>query len=144
MSGVSAVAIPVQRTAGPRWFRFTDTNLLSGKAYLASRWDDLPYSVAVAVERLWGLRPHEWAELVLSGEITDVVGGREYPLPYTLDLPVRAPRKGRAPAGSCPDCWGTGVDIDSDGSISGTVGSSVVCTCVQMDKRAARAGVSVA
>lgn len=125
------VAVLPRWLSAPLWFRFTDRNPFSGEAYLASRWDDLPYAVAVLVNQLWGLRSREWEHLVSSGEIVNVVGMREYPLPFTLDLPVPERRNGRAPVDACPNCWGTGVDSDSDGSISGTVDASVMCTCVQ-------------
>ncbi|MEU4174946.1 hypothetical protein [Streptomyces sp. NPDC026589] len=45
---------------------------------------------------------------------------------------------------ACPDCLGTGVDSDTDGSLTGTVGTPVLCWCsggLDLETNIARFGV---
>jgi hypothetical protein len=113
-------------------FRFLDTNPLTGRPYRVSRFDDLPLFIGAVVERLVGLSPREWDALVRKGEVAEHVDCfREHLVPWTLDVPLQQARTGSAPADVCGDCWGSCVDIDTDGSFTGVVGISFVCGCAR-------------
>ncbi|MFB9906811.1 hypothetical protein [Allokutzneria oryzae] len=112
------------------WFRFADDNPCTGLAYWASRFDDLPYAVSLVVERQLGLSPREWDDLVAEREVAERVDCHGlFRLPLVLDRPLGSARTGVAGVGVCPDCWGTCEQIDTDGSLTGTVGAALVCSC---------------
>ncbi|MEJ2859475.1 MULTISPECIES: hypothetical protein [unclassified Saccharothrix] len=115
-------------------FRFSDTNPITGRAYWWSRFDDLPYCVSLVVEDELGLSEHAWNNLVRQEAAEKFVGTGYYSLPLTVDRPLRAPRSGDGPAGLCPDCWGTCEQIDTDGSMTGTVGATFVCSCASLSR----------
>lgn len=48
-------------------------------------------------------------------------------LPEVFEL---GPTGFEAPAGKCPDCFGTGAVLDEDGSLTGLVGHPVACGCM--------------
>ncbi|MGH4007841.1 MAG: hypothetical protein ACRDTH_06720 [Pseudonocardiaceae bacterium] len=117
----------------PPTFRFTDANPLSGRTYVASLFRDLPEYAADAVTDVLGLRPREWDGLVRCGEAGEVADmQRRYSVgPWLAGERWRRQNCDRPPW-VCTDCWGTCVVIDLDGSVTGEVGSTVVCTCTEV------------
>lgn len=115
----------------PVWtsFRFSDENPGLGREYARSLFWDLP-DFAADVVRDAGLNSEEWNALVESGGTYDVVGHRSYSLAgWRFRLSARHGR--RHPAGTCPECFGTCVAEDTDGSVTGAVGTPFVCMCTQ-------------
>jgi hypothetical protein len=121
-----------QHSAGPR-FRFCEANPVApGRTYAQSLLADLPYMVGVLVRLDLHLTEMEWDCLVTTGAALDVAGPGEFRVPFTLDVIASPPdRTGRAPDGVCPDCWGTGYDIDTDATMTGVLGALFVCFCAR-------------
>ncbi|MEU4739078.1 hypothetical protein AB0G02_01260 [Actinosynnema sp. NPDC023658] len=113
-------------------------NPLTGVALCASRFDDLPEFIALVVEHM-GFTASQWDRLVRAGEVVEEVDcHRARVIPWTLNRPLSRPPAGKAPEGTCPDCWGTCVEIDTDGSLTGVVGASLVCLCTRLSARGSR------
>ncbi len=121
-----------RQAAGPR-FRFDQPNPVAARrTYAQSLYAELPYLVGVLVRGDLRLSETEWDCLVVTGAALDVTGAGEYRIPFTFDLTASVlERPGRAPEGVCPDCWGTGMEIDSDGTITGVLGQLFVCFCAR-------------
>ncbi len=120
------------QAAGPR-FRFDEPNpTVAGRTYAQSLYAELPYMVSVLVRTELQLTEAVWDCLVTAGVSLHVTGSGEYRIPFTFDLiaPVLE-RPGQPPEGVCPDCWGTGMEIDSDGTITGVLGQLFVCFCAR-------------
>ncbi|MBE1499039.1 hypothetical protein H4696_006139 [Amycolatopsis lexingtonensis] len=117
-------------TVIPERFRFSDENPLTLEPFGRNKFGDLPPYIEDVITDVIGLTEAKWEALVDAGETYTVVGPFQY---YTLAPFLRAVanRVGRqAPAGVCPDCWGTGAMCDEDGSMTGRVGGAVLCGCV--------------
>ncbi len=129
--GLMCDGLPRQ-AAGPR-FRFNQPNpVAAGRTYAQSLYAELPYLVGVLVRGDLRLSETEWDCLVVTGAALDVTGSGEYRVPFAFDLTASVlERPGRAPDGVCPDCWGTGMEIDSDGTITGVLGQLFVCFCAR-------------
>jgi hypothetical protein len=113
-------------------FRFTDVNPLTGLSYARCWWEDLPYLVGVFVREHLELTSREWDALVIRDAVLDLVGRGDYELPFTVGVPLVIPaRVGPVPHGRCPDCWGTGLDIDFDASMTGVRDALYVCYCIE-------------
>lgn len=114
---------------GAASFRFTDLNAITGRSYSASLFRDLPVFVAEIVEDS-GIRSSDWDRLVESGEALAAVGPyRSYSLSHWGRRIYR--RQGLVPRSDvCRDCYDTGVTDDCDGSMTGTVGTPIVCFCL--------------
>ncbi len=120
------------QAAGPR-FRFDEPNpTVTGRTYAQSLYAELPYMVSVLVRTELQLTEAVWDCLVTAGVSLHVTGSGEYRMPLTLDV-IAAPtgHPDRAPAGVCPDCWGSGYSVDEDGTMTGVVGRLFVCFCAQ-------------
>lgn len=117
-------------------FRFSDTNPLTGQSYALSRWDDLPGFVVEVVEE-FGMSPAGWDRMVGAGGVFETFGWREtYPIQRWLNW-QRARRDRQADRSTCPDCWGTCVQFDEDGSCTGRRGAPMWCCCTLADRKAA-------
>lgn len=123
---IAPLPVPLPRVpALPETFRFADTNPLAGEPYATSFARDLPP---------WALRevpvtPEAWDALVLVGATAFVVDPfRAYSL-TNLAAAVMLCAKGTPPPGVCPDCWGTVLAVDTDGSMTGRIGAPFVCGC---------------
>jgi hypothetical protein len=111
-------------------FRFSDTNPVTGDAYSRSRFGDLPLYVTNVIETELGMTPPAWDALVASGEVYAVTGWRRtYSITGWLRRQLEH-RRGRRPHFNvCPDCFGSLVDFDADGSVTGRVGTPILCWC---------------
>ena len=109
----------------PECFRFADLNPLAGEPYLTSPMELLPRWAA----RELPVTSWAWDALVDAGASALVVDPyRSISLDWLREL-VRL-RPGVAPPRDvCVDCWGSTVGVDSDGSLTGTVGALVLCAC---------------
>ncbi len=119
------------RTMGaePVWFRFTDTNPLTGRSYARSRWADLPYMIGVLARR-FVLTTAEWDALALTGQALHVVGDTPWRVPFTMTPPLGLPSPPVGdPPGMCGDCGGTGLSVDDDVSMTGTRDAVFLCWC---------------
>jgi hypothetical protein len=128
--GVSCDGLPRQ-AAGPR-VRFAESNPagVPGRTYAQSLFAELPYMVGVLVRAELHLTEAQWDGLVATGAALEVTGPGQYRVPFTLDVIASPPdRAGHAPDGVCDDCWGTGWEIDSDGTMTGVVGGLFRCFC---------------
>ncbi|MEU4743607.1 hypothetical protein AB0G02_24515 [Actinosynnema sp. NPDC023658] len=127
------------RTDGDgREFHFWDVNPLTGVALCASRFDDLPEFIALVVGQM-GFSAAQWDRLVRAGGVVEEVDcHRARVIPWTLNRPLSSPPVGKAPEGTCVECWGTCVEIDTDGSLTGVVGASLVCICTRLSARGSR------
>jgi len=111
-------------------FRFSDNNPLTGKPYARSRFCDLPSYATTLIEHEFGMSAPAWDALVASGEGYDVTGWRRtYSITGWLREQVRSRKGRRAGSRVCPDCFGTTVDFDTDGSVTGTTGTPILCWC---------------
>lgn len=120
-----------RQAAGPR-VRFAESNPAGapGRTYAQSLFAELPYMVGVLVRADLHLTEAQWDGLVATGAALDVTGAGQYRVPFTLDVIASPPdRVGRAPDGVCDDCWGTGWEIDSDGTMTGVLGGLFRCFC---------------
>jgi hypothetical protein len=120
-----------RQAAGPR-FRFDQLNptITGRRTYAQSLLAELPYMVGVFVLAELGLTEEAWDGLVLAGASGEIAGSGEYRIPFTLDVIVAvAERPGRVPDEVCAGCWGTGYEIDSDATMTGTRGRLCVCSC---------------
>ena len=119
-------SVPLPRVlALPETFCFADTNPLSGAPYAASCARDLPP---------WALRevpvtPEAWDALVVVGATSFVVDPEQPFSLANLAAAVVMCRRGTPPPNVCPDCWGTVLAVDTDGSMTGRVGVPFVCHC---------------
>lgn len=111
----------------PRSFRFTDTNPITGTAYATSPFAELP-PFALREVPVTGVI---WDHLVDAGQVARVLDPfRRVGLDDVHD--AAAFRAGLAPiSGACPDCWGTLISLDTDGSCTGTVGVAMWCGCFE-------------
>jgi hypothetical protein len=130
----TSVFVSVPDEFEPATFRFSDRNPLDkAKSYAASQFRHLP-TWAACVVRDAGYRPGQWNELVRAGSVLEQDAFRaEYPLAAGKDWDAEVARRDRkdGPAGKCPDCWGTGLAPDWDGSVTGVrVGAPFVCFCL--------------
>jgi len=110
-------------------FRFSDDNPLTLEPYARSRFDDLPGYAQDVVENRLGVKPAAWDALVDQGEAYGTTGYRRA---YSITGWLRSTRQhrhGTPPSGVCAECWGTCVELDTDGSLTGTVDQPVVCFC---------------
>lgn len=113
----------------PLLFAFTDLNPITGRPLHTATHDDLPFMVSVLVKRLV-VDVDEWDALVAAGHGLDVVGDGLHRTPFAM-LPVPGPRPmlpGRL-GDDCLDCGGGGIDVDTDATISGTLGALTACIC---------------
>lgn len=122
------------RSARP-WFRFTDINPLTQTPYACSSWWDLPYLIRVLIRDDLQITAGSWACLLAQGGILDKVGPWRFRIPFTLDVTVDATtvayrRCGRPPDGVCGNCWGTGIEVDDDTSMTGITNALYVCSCM--------------
>lgn len=132
---MGALAVMVDEwkpTLVPERFTFSDENPVTLEPYAECVIGDLPPWVETVITDVVGLSPAEWDALVEKGETYTAVGPeKEYPL--TGFLATVAARAGKpAPAGVCPDCWGTWASADPDGAATGQVGRAIFCSCVGM------------
>jgi hypothetical protein len=110
-------------------FRFSEINPLTARPYGESAWRDLPGHAQYVVTELNDLPAGEWDELVKMGETYDFV---DPDAPFLVGAWLTAARAlcaRRPDGGRCPDCWGTCVSFDSDGSATGAVGTPFFCVC---------------
>ncbi len=115
----------------PARFRFSDENPLTLEPYARNKFGDLPPYVEDVITDVVGLSGAEWDALVDAGDTYTVVGPfRSYSLARFLrSVAQRGDRC--APAGVCPDCWGTLAIRDRDGSLTGHVGGAAICHCAE-------------
>jgi hypothetical protein len=126
-------------------FRFTDRNPLTDGPYGASLWDDLPYCIGVLVRQELRVGPEEWDRRVAAGVTADVVGPGEYVVPLTVGLlppylricvglpgevGALTPRGLLGLDALCPDCWGSGLQVDYDASMTGFRNALFLCCCM--------------
>ncbi|XVV05083.1 hypothetical protein ACQPW3_06685 [Actinosynnema sp. CA-248983] len=124
----------------PSRLRFTDVNPLTGGVYGRSRYADLPGHAEYVVSEVLRLSPMAWDDLVRQGRALAEVGyWRSFDVSGWFTRLASMLRRA-ASTDACADCWGTGVEFDVDGSLTGTVGAPVVCWCSL--PRAARLAVS--
>lgn len=121
---------PVPVTEIPPDFRFSDTNPITGRPYSHSRWRDLPEYAADMIERTTSLCGGEWDVLVEDGEVSEFIDvDRRHPLKGWVSRLAGRQKTGRASKGMCPDCLGTSVMLDTDGSMTGRIGTPILCYC---------------
>lgn len=124
----SPVSVPV--TEIPAEFRFSDTNPITGKPYSQSRWQDLPEYAAVVIEQRLNFCGGEWDVLVEDGEVSEFIDpDKRHSIKDWAASMARKQRTGKRRSGECPDCLGSCVMFDSDGSMTGTVDAPMVCHC---------------
>jgi hypothetical protein len=79
-----------------------------------------------------GYTAEQWNQLVTAGTVMEhpaFRGKHQLSDPKTWAAQV-AMRDVKAPlATQCPDCWGTGLAADYDGSVTGTFNAPFVCWC---------------
>lgn len=118
-------AAPDRAPAIPDSFRFADQNPLAGEPYLTSPMELLPPWAA----RELPVTAWAWDALVHAGSTALVVDPyRRISLSWMREL-VRLRPTVDPPRDVCPDCWGTTVGLDTDGSLTGHVGALVLCAC---------------
>lgn len=111
--------------AVPESFRFADQNPLAGEPYLTSPMELLPPWAA----RELPVTAWAWDALVDARSTALVVDPyRSISLGWLREL-VRLRPSVVPPRDVCPDCWGTTVGVDIDGSLTGTGGALVLCAC---------------
>jgi hypothetical protein len=114
----------------PDSFRFSDENPLTLDPYGECEFDDLPDYAQSVITRELELTPKQWDEHVAQHDTSSVAGHWKL---YSIKRWLAAQRRFRShtePAqGVCGDCWGTCVQFDDDGSMSGTTGTPVLCLC---------------
>jgi hypothetical protein len=116
--------------AGVR-FRFTDCNPLTRKPYACSRWWELPYLIGWLLREELQIPDVVWDCLVSRGSALDMVGPWEYRVPFTLDATaVTSRRIGRPPEDACREWWDSGLDVDTDTSMTGVTNAVFVCECI--------------
>jgi len=113
-------------------FRFTDVNPVSGRWFSRSRFRDLPEFVQDIVEDVIDLCAGEWDELVKTGEVLEFTGAGSYKIPAKIASVQRQIRRGGSRRNVCEDCDGTCVELDFDGSITGSVNTPMLCTCFRL------------
>ncbi|PKW13492.1 hypothetical protein [Saccharopolyspora spinosa] len=111
-------------------FRFTDPNPEMGRTYAESAFRDLPEFVQDIVEDVIDLSAWKWNVLVELGQVLEFTGTFRYTIPRSLPCVQRLARRGEGRSGFCPECDGSLVMIDTDGSYTGELGTPVICTCV--------------
>lgn len=113
----------------PESFRFVDVNPWRPDAsYSTSRYAELPPYAARHVpvtEQVWdGLVRRDATDRVVDvwclHSLAELVG-------WLVDQENRA-----VPAEVCPECWGTTVARDWDGSITGRLGGLYLCGCIAL------------
>lgn len=115
----------------PRWLRFVEVNPFTGTTYTRSLFGDLPGYAAHVVTEVLDLTPWVWDALIRSGEVHEVVADYvRYPVADWLAWVARRQTR-PAQDWECDQCWGTCVTFDGDGSFTGTIGTPVLCWCVQ-------------
>lgn len=118
----------------PETFRFVDTNPMAGE----------PYSTSFARDLLpWALRevpvtPEAWDALVRAGATARVVDPFRLCSLADIAVALRLAALGEPPPDVCPDCWGTVVGVDTDGSMTGRVGALHLCSCAECPWMATR------
>ncbi|MGH3567052.1 MAG: hypothetical protein ACRDRH_13665 [Pseudonocardia sp.] len=118
-------------TIVPEWVRFQDVNPFTGAPYARSRFADLPGYAAWVVTDVLDLTSGTWDALVCSGEVAAVAASCSY-FRVTDWLRWAAERQSRpAQSWECSMCWGTCVAFDVDASITGVVGTPVICWCAE-------------
>lgn len=113
-------------------FTFADFNPLTGVPLLVSRYDDLPGLIQIVVDHHLGLSQWQWDKLVRAHQVAEELDcHHQRIIPWSVAGRAPGDRSGTVPTGKCEDCWGTCVEVDYDGSLTGIVGASVVCFCVR-------------
>lgn len=116
----------------PTRFRFSDNNPVTGTPYARSRFIDLPGYAQTVIETDLGLTPSAWDNLVDQGEAYTMVGHRRtYSITRWLRTTIQHRKHSTLPGDVCPECWGTCVELDSDGSLTGRAGGPVLCFCAE-------------
>lgn len=118
-------------TIVPEWVRFQDVNPFTGTPYARSRFADLPGYAAWVVTDVLDLTSWTWDALVCSGEVAAVAASYLYF--RVSDWLSRAAERQTRPAQpwECRGCRGTGITFDVDASLTGVVGTPVVCWCAE-------------
>ncbi len=111
---------------------FGDRNPFTGESYAQSWFADLPGYAAHVVTTVLDITPGCWDGLVQRGRVIEAIGGLDVRYPVTEWLTWAARRRERpARSWECPECRGTCVEPDPDGSLTGWLGTPVQCWCVQ-------------
>jgi hypothetical protein len=114
----------------PERFSFADINPLTGFPYARSSFGDLPPYAMHVIDIHLGVTPTEWDDAVAAGEAYSISGWqRTYAITSWLRQERRYRKGRRAGGNTCPDCFGTTVDFDADGSVTGRVGTPILCWC---------------
>lgn len=121
------VTAPGREPAIPESFRFADHNPLAGEPYLTSPMElRPPWAAREVLVTAWA-----WDALVDAWASALVVDPyRRISLSWMRELVHLRPTVD-PPRDVCPECWGTAIGVDDDGSITGTVGSLVLCICAE-------------
>ena len=119
-------------TVIPERFRFSDENPLTLEPYGRNKFGDLPPYIEDVITDVIGLKKAEWDALVDAGETYTVVGPFRYYSLASLFRTFPNRKRRRAPAGMCPDCWGTLAACDTDGSVTGRIGTAFLCICAEV------------
>ncbi len=110
---------------------FGDRNPFTGELYAQSWFADLPGYAAHVVTAVLDITPGCWDGLVQDDQVIEAIGGLDVRYSVTEWLAWAARRWERpARAWECPECRGTCVEPDPDGSLSGRSGTPVLCWCV--------------
>jgi hypothetical protein len=123
-------------------FRFTDANPEMGRSYAESVFRDLPEFMQDFVEDVLDLCVEKWNVLVALGKVLEFTGTGRYTIPASLPCVRRLARRGEGRSGFCPECDGSLVMIDTDGSYTGVLGTPVICTCVRWNLHLDSSGVA--
>jgi len=121
----------------PSSFSLSDVSPYTGAPYVESQcWQLPPHVVAIL-----GVNANTWDGLVRTRSVASVF---DVTAVYDLSALLHevASRTGAEPARDlpvCPECWGTLIGHDSDGSVTGVVDAAFVCTCWRLDRFGAAA-----
>lgn len=110
---------------------FGDRNPFTGNSFAQSFFADLPGYVAHVVTTVLDITPRCWDGLVRDDQVIEAVGGLDVCYSVIEWLAWAARRWERpARAWECPECRGACVEPDPDGSLTGWLGTPVLCWCV--------------
>jgi len=132
VADVGAGDVPPRVTVIGESLCFGDRNPFTGASYAQSFFADLPGYAAHVVSAVLDINAGCWDGLVQSGRVIEVIGGLDVRYPVTEWL-VWAARRWERPARSweCAECRGTCVEPDPDGSLTGWLGTPVLCWCAE-------------
>lgn len=133
MSHLASGFVTVEDCYEPTTFRFRWINPWTKAPYELSLFRDLPPWASNAV-RDAGYSPEQWDGLVASGAVMShpaFQGEHQLVDPKSWVSEVaRREREGSATDDWCPDCWGSGLAHDYDGSLTGIVDAPFACICM--------------